>query len=430
MREHIIRTFQTVRQQTETLCQPLAIEDYVIQSIEDVSPPKWHLAHSSWFFETFILNTYLANYKSFHPSFDYLFNSYYQSKGKPYPRAKRGLLSRPTVEQIYAYRRHIDSQILTLVEQATEAQLKELHTLITLGLNHEQQHQELLLIDIKYNFSHDPNFPRYNLSSAWPKNTNLLFTTPKAKFIEVSGGISEIGYRNNGFCFDNELPKHQKILIPYAISTQLVTNGEYLEFIEAGGYKKPQWWLADGWDYVLKNHWQAPLYWHHFANEWQIFTLNGLIPLNPSEPVCHISFYEADAYAKWRGAKLPSEEEWEHFVVSNAITTAEGNFLETGIFHPQASTQQYEAFPQQFFGDLWEWTASAYSAYPGYNPFRGTLGEYNGKFMSNQMVMRGGCCVTPKSHIRASYRNFFQPEKRWQFSGIRLATNIPMRQDF
>jgi ergothioneine biosynthesis protein EgtB len=423
MREFLIRTFQTVRQQTEALCQTLATEDYVIQSIEDVSPPKWHLAHTSWFFEIFLLNTQIPNYKSFHPSFDYLFNSYYQSLGNLYPRAKRGLLSRPTVELIYTYRKHIDTHILTLLEHASEEQLLELSSLITLGLHHEQQHQELLLMDIKYNFSLDPNFPTYHPSSALPKNPNRRFTKTKANFIDVSGGITEIGHRGPGFCYDNELPRHQKILIPYAIASQLVTNGEYLEFIDSGGYQKPQWWLADGWDYVLKNHWQAPLYWHHFDNEWHIFTLNGLIKLNPAEPVCHISFYEADAFARWCGAQLPSEEEWEHFVASHPITTDKGNFMETGLFHPQASTQQNEAYPQQFFGELWEWTSSAYSPYPGYIPFRGALGEYNGKFMTNQMVMRGGCCVTPKSHIRASYRNYFQPEKRWQFSGIRLATH-------
>lgn len=421
MKKQLIHAFQTVRRQTEALCQPLAIEDYVIQSIEDVSPPKWHLAHSSWFFETFILNKQLSHYKSMHPSFHYLFNSYYQGIGSPYPRAKRGLLSRPTVEVIYAYRKHVDTHILTLLEQASETQLMELSPFIILGLHHEQQHQELLLMDIKYNFSLDPNFPTYNPSLTLPTNENLIFSRTKPALIEVAGGVVEIGHRGPGFCFDNELPNHKKILIPYSIATQLVTNGEYFEFIEEGGYKEPRWWLADGWDCVLKNQWEAPLYWYNFDNEWRIFTLNGLSQLNSAEPVCHISYYEADAYARWRGAKLPSEEEWEHFVVTHKIKPDNNNFMETGLYHPQALKNQNKTGPQQFFGELWQWTSSPYSPYPGYISPKGILGEYNGKFMTNQMVLRGGCCATPKSHIRASYRNFFQPEKRWQFSGIRLA---------
>lgn len=413
----LIGAYTTVRQQTERLCQPLATEDYVIQSIEDVSPPKWHLAHSSWFFETFILSQHLKGYKPFHDSFHHLFNSYYQGIGNPYPRAKRGLLSRPTVDEIYAYRQHIDDCMQNLLSEIAETEFETINTLLTLGLHHEQQHQELLLMDVKHNFSFDPNFPLYqtqlqDISSA---------LASKLTFIDVEAGVVEIGHRGKNFCFDNELPNHKKLLIPYAIASRLVSNAEYLEFIEAGGYKEPCWWLADGWDCVLKNNWQAPLYWQNQNNEWHVFSLHGLIPLNPAEPVSHVSFYEADAYARWRGARLVSEEEWEHFVVTTGLTPSNGNFMERGLYHPQPASTQNSLQPQQFFGDLWEWTASPYTPYPGFKPLKGALGEYNGKFMTNQMVLRGGCCATPKSHIRASYRNFFQPEKRWQFSGIRLA---------
>ncbi|PJE16913.1 ergothioneine biosynthesis protein EgtB [Legionella sp.] len=415
--EHLIGAYKTVRQQTERLCQPLATEDYVIQSIEDVSPPKWHLAHCSWFFETFILSHYLKSYKPFHPSFHHLFNSYYQGIGNPYPRAKRGLLSRPTVEEIYAYRKYIDKHMQDLLSEIAEAQFDAINTLLTLGLHHEQQHQELLLMDVKHNFSYDPNFPLYQ--AAVQDATSAV--SSKLTFMDVEGGLVEIGHRGMDFCFDNELPNHKKFLIPYAIASRLTTNEEYLEFIEAGGYKEPCWWLADGWDCVLKNNWQAPLYWHNQNNEWHVFSLHGLTPLSPAEPVSHISFYEADAYARWRGARLASEEEWEHFVVTSGIAPRNDNFMENGLYHPQPASTQHSLQAQQFFGDLWEWTASPYTPYPGFRPLKGALGEYNGKFMTNQMVLRGGSCATPKSHIRASYRNFFQPEKRWQFSGIRLA---------
>ena len=421
MKEELLHHFQKVRQQTEYLCQPLAIEDYVIQSIEDVSPPKWHLAHTSWFFETFILQEHMPQYQTFHPLFHTLFNSYYQRVGNPYPRARRGLLSRPTVEEIYNYRKHIDTHLLSLLEKASEIELLELEPLITLGLHHEQQHQELLLMDIKHNFSIIPSFPQYQTRKVLENSKNKAIEQVRPRFIEVAGGMVEIGHAGSEFCFDNELPRHQQYLLPYSIATQLVTSGEYLRFIEDGGYQEPRWWLSDGWDCLLKNDWRAPLYWHNFDNEWRIFTLNGLIQLNPAEPVSHLSYYEADAYARWAGARLPSELEWEHFVNSQTLTAGNDNFMETGLFHPQAA-DSHSAKPQQFFGELWEWTASSYSPYPQYEPLKGALGEYNGKFMANQMVLRGGCCVTPKSHIRASYRNFFQPDKRWQFSGIRLAT--------
>ncbi|WP_028387777.1 ergothioneine biosynthesis protein EgtB [Legionella fairfieldensis] len=414
-RKKLIQAFETIRQQTERLCQPLVIEDYVIQSIEEVSPPKWHLAHTSWFFETFILTRQFPKYNVFHSSFHHLFNSYYQSIGTPYPRARRGLLSRPTVELVYSYRQYIDNHILALLEQVSDTDFIKLNRLITLGLHHEQQHQELLLMDIKHNFSFNPDFPAYHSPPNLPAHRQY-----KSDFSEIKGGIVTIGHSGKTFCFDNELPCHKTFLRPFSLANQLVSNGDYLEFIEAGGYQQPCWWLADGWECVLRNQWRAPLYWYHVANEWQIFTLHGLTAINPSEPVSHVSYYEADAYARWRKARLPTEEEWEHFVISRNLSPEKGNFMETRLYHPQSAVSD-ENDPQQFFGDLWEWTASAYSPYPGYQPLNGALGEYNSKFMANQMVLRGGCCVSAQSHLRASYRNFFQPDKRWQFSGIRLA---------
>jgi ergothioneine biosynthesis protein EgtB len=421
-KQQLLKTYQNVRDKTAQLCQPLAIEDYVIQSAADVSPPKWHLAHTTWFFETFILAKYLSDYQYYQPLFNYLFNSYYQSLGKTYPREQRGLLSRPTVATIYAYRDYVDNQLSDFIDQSSEQQFAMLQPLIVLGINHEQQHQELLLMDIKHNFSQDPDFPIYqsnHILSATPHHKPL---TKSLEFVIVTGGIIEIGHRGSRFCFDNELPYHQKIVKPYLIATRLVTNNEYLEFIDAGCYRQPQWWLSDGWDFVQKNHWHAPLYWQKIVNKWHVYTLSGLKTLNPAEPVSHISYYEADAYARWRGQRLPLEEEWEYFVTSNNLNPA-GHFMESGIYHPQVITNHDEEIPQQVFGDLWEWTASAYCPYPGFKPLQGPLGEYNGKFMNNQMVMRGGCCVTPQSHIRASYRNFFQPDKRWQFSSIRLASD-------
>ena len=413
-KEQLISLFQKVRQSTETLCEPLAIEDYVIQSMEDVSPPKWHLAHTSWYFETFLLSPFKANYSLFNPSFPYLFNSYYQQIGTPFPRAKRGLLSRPTVKEIYDYRKEVNEQVIALLLQAEEERFTSLLPLVTLGIHHEQQHQELLLMDIKHNFSINPLFPRYIEEK---KTKSISLSTPT--FTEIMGGLVDIGYQGEHFCFDNELPCHKKFLEPYGIANQMVTNSDYLEFITAGGYTKPEWWLADGWDAVNKSNWQAPLYWYRINNEWYQFTLNGLKPLQLNEPVCHVSYYEASAFAAWKGMRLPTEEEWEHYVVENQLRPKIHNFMENEVYHPED--------PQPFLGSLWEWTASPYSPYPGYQPAKGALGEYNGKFMANQLVLRGGSCITPSSHLRPTYRNFFQPEKRWQFSGIRLAYNLNKR---
>jgi ergothioneine biosynthesis protein EgtB len=416
-KKEFITYYLAERNLIKELCEPLAIEDYVIQSIEDVSPPKWHLAHTSWFFETFVLCPNDKNYQIFDPKFNYLFNSYYQGMGNVYPRKKRGLLSRPTVENIYAYREYIDKHIIRYIEKVSEKKFQQILPLLILGIHHEQQHQELLLTDIKYNLSLQPDFPIYKNNLIKPNSINNNKTVMIYK--EMEGGVVDIGHRGNTFCFDNELPRHQQLLTPYSIAHKLVTNREYCEFIDAGGYQNPRWWLADGWDCVQKNRWNAPLYWYYLENTWFNFTLSGLKEIDPSEPVVHVSFYEADAYARWREKRLPTEIEWEHFVTTHIFENT-GNFLESKLYHPQVAVNNA---PEQFFGDVWEWTATPYCAYPGYKPPEGVLAEYNGKFMSNQFVLRGGSCVTPQSHIRSTYRNFFQPDKRWQFSGIRLADN-------
>lgn len=408
----LMESYQNVRKKTEELCFPLIIEDYVIQSIDDVSPPKWHLAHTTWFFETFILIEHVPSYRIFNTLFHHLFNSYYQTIGHPYPRIKRGLLSRPTVKEVYQYRQYVDEHIMDYLDRLQDDSLK---MLLTLGLHHEQQHQELLLMDIKHNYSIDPSFPSYQR-----KHIKQKSTTNAMEFISIESGMVEIGYKSNEFCFDNELPPHQIMLKPYLLANRLVTIEEYSEFIDAGGYKKPEYWLSDGWDLLQKYHWQAPAYWQQIDNKKYLFTLYGLSELDPKEPVSHISYYEADAYARFRNARLPREGEWENAVIKHKLSPVDGHFLEQDIFHPVARYESYHPF-QQLFGGLWEWTASPYCPYPGYKPLKGVLGEYNGKFMSNQIVLRGGSCLTPRSHIRATYRNFFQPDKRWQFSGIRLA---------
>ncbi len=423
VKEELIQNYQNLRARSEELCAPLLIEDYVIQSIPDVSPPKWHLAHTSWFFENFILKDVLPHYQFFNSTFHYLFNSYYYGMGKFYPRHKRGLLARPSTELIYSYRHYIDEQMLDLMINTAEINVEKITNLIILGLEHEQQHQELLLMDIKYNFYIDPSFPSYQSNLSAPKVESFA-RSASIPLIEVTGGTVDIGYSEQGFCFDNELPCHKKIIKPYLIAPHLVTNQDYLEFINDGGYREPRWWLSDGWDYCHQAGWQSPLYWIKGLHSWEQFTLNGLSPLVLSEPVCHLSYYEAQAYANWRGHRLPLEEEWEHFVRLSAFSPSHGNFMENRFFHPQSPITSKRSHPIQFFGDLWEWTSSAYLPYPGYQPFEGKLGEYNGKFMNNQIILKGGSCTTPRAHIRASYRNFFQPEKRWQFSGLRLAANL------
>lgn len=397
--------YQQVRQLSEQICQPLAIEDYGIQSMPDVSPPKWHLAHTTWFFETFVLLPNLPEYEVFHPKFGYLFNSYYEAIGVRHPRSERGLLSRPTVEEIYRYRAYVDDAMRSLLSQP------ELAPLIELGLHHEQQHQELLLTDIKHIFAINPLRPVYQQNQlASPSRV-----AAQERWLDYPGGLYTIGHDSSDFAFDNESPRHQVYLQDYWLAARLVTNGEYLEFMQHGGYSKPEYWLAEGWTIAQTQQWQAPLYWEQIDGDWWMMTLSGMRPVNPDEPICHVSYYEADAYARWAGKRLPTEAEWE---VAAAQVPIQGNLLETGQLHPMTAIASTR--PDQLFGDVWEWTQSAYLPYPRYQPAAGAVGEYNGKFMCNQMVLRGGSCATAHSHIRASYRNFFPPSTRWQFSGIRL----------
>lgn len=403
--------YQLIRNKTEALCQPLLAEDYVIQSMPDVSPAKWHLAHTTWFFETFILLQHDKKYKALDPLYAYLFNSYYNGVGEQFPRSKRGLLSRPSVDKIYDYRNHIDKALLKIMSDETN-----LHRLIELGLQHEQQHQELLLMDIKHNFFMNPDFPAYQKQI---NNQNLSSEIRPLNFFDIEGGLIEIGHKGSGFCYDNELPLHKEFLYPFRMANRLITNGEYLDFIETGGYQDPAIWLVEGWAAVQNNHWRAPLYWIRKNSEWYEFTLHGLKKLNLTEPVCHISYYEAKAFATWKKMRLPTEAEWEYFVRNKNITSGNGNFVESQLLHPNTCTEGNT----QAIGDLWEWTESDYSPYPGFQPLKGIIGEYNGKFMNNQKVLRGGSCITPQSHIRPSYRNYFGPDKRWVFSGIRLASD-------
>ncbi|MEO5702732.1 MAG: ergothioneine biosynthesis protein EgtB [Gammaproteobacteria bacterium] len=404
-----------VRGLTESLCRPLAIEDYVIQTMPDVSPPKWHLAHTSWFFENFLLIPFLSAYQPFHPEFGYLFNSYYETVGSFHPRKHRGLLSRPTVEQVYGYRSHVDRLMGELIDSVDAEQWHVIAPLITLGLHHEQQHQELLLTDIKHIFATNPLHPAYR-----PSADVLIGDVAPLQWLDYHGGIRQIGHNSDEFAFDNEMPRHRIYLENYRLATRLVTNGEYLEFIEAGGYGKAQYWLSDGWRTVQTQHWQAPLYWELRAEGWSLMTLSGMCALVAAEPVSHISYYEADAYARWAGKRLPTEAEWEHAATQTPVA---GNLLESGLLHPGVLTAN-TCLPAQMFGDVWEWTQSPYTPYPGYQPSANSLGEYNGKFMCNQMILRGGSCITSASHLRASYRNFFPPEARWQFSGLRLAEDV------
>lgn len=402
--------YQHTRQLSEHICQPLQIEDYVIQSMADVSPPKWHLAHTTWFFETFLLVPYLANYQVFHPQYGYLFNSYYETVGQRHPRPQRGLLSRPSVEEVYQYRAYVDAAMRSLLSQSADC--PEVVALVELGLHHEQQHQELLLTDIKHILALNPLRPAYRVDLQQPE----LASAAKEQWLDYPGGLYAIGYDGHDFAFDNENPRHQVYLEDYWLAARLVTNAEYLEFVQAGGYTKPEYWLSEGWATAQTQQWQAPLYWEQIERSWWVMTLGGMRPLQESEPVCHVSFYEADAYARWAGKRLPTEAEWE--VAADSVPL-KGNLLESELLHPAPATGITR--PDQLLGDVWEWTQSAYLPYPGFKPATGAVGEYNGKFMCNQMVLRGGSCVTPSNHIRATYRNFFPASTRWQFSGIRLA---------
>ncbi len=410
-REQLLEQYRQVRRQTEAICQPLVTEDYCIQTMPDVSPPKWHIAHVSWFFETFLLLPFDSDYRLFHPRFDTLFNSYYVTHGQPFPRPQRGLLSRPTVAEIYRYRAHVDDAMTRLLARATAAQWEEIRPRLQLGLNHEQQHQELLYTDIKHILAFNPLRPVYQPAPAPPSAPAVPL-----QWLEFAGGVKTIGQTGDSFCFDNETPCHRVYLNDYVLGSRLVTNGDYLAFIEAGGYQRPEYWLSDGWNMVRQQGWQAPLYWEQQDGQWWSMTLAGLRPVAEWEPVCHVSFYEADAYARWAGKRLPTEAEWE---CAAAPLPVGGNLQEAGYLHPAPAAGAGGL--QQLYGNVWEWTQSPYGPYPGFRPLAGTLGEYNGKFMCSQLVLRGGSCVTPTDHIRPSYRNFFYPGDRWQFSGIRLA---------
>ncbi len=409
-RERALVGYHRIRQETVAICQPLAVEDHVVQSRTEVSPPKWHLAHTSWFFETFILQPFHPGYRPLHPSYGFLFNSYYDSVGPQFPRAQRGLLSRPTVDEVHHYRAHVDAAMVALLERVGEAHRAEVHARLELGLQHEQQHQELLLTDIKHNFAVNPLQPAYR--PAAPQGGG---EAPTLGWSEFPGGNAAVGHSGEGFGFDNEGPRHRVLLEPYRLASRCVTNGEFLTFMEEGGYGCPTLWLSDGWAAVKRGGWAAPGYWQRRDGQWWQMTLGGLCPVDPAAPVCHVSWFEADAYARWAGKRLPREEEWE---VAAAGHPPVGNLLESGALHPRRAPAGRLT---QLFGDVWEWTQSPYVAYPGYQRTADAFGEYNGKFMIGQMVLRGGSCVTPPGHIRPSYRNFFYPVDRWQFSGFRLA---------
>jgi ergothioneine biosynthesis protein EgtB len=416
--ETLVRRYHQVRQLTETFCQPLVTEDYVIQAMPDVSPPKWHLAHTSWFFETFVLSAACPGYRSPHASYAYLFNSYYVAAGERYSRPNRGLLSRPTVQEVYRYRAHVDQHMSSFLEGLDDEALVTWSPMVELGLHHEQQHQELLLTDVKYNFACNPLRPAY----VNPDSPSLAPTVSALQWLSVPEGVYAIGHDSQGFAFDNESPRHRSFVEPFQLALRLITNGEFLAFIADDGYARPEFWLSMGWDAVQRDGWKAPLYWEQHNGSWWMMTLAGMQPVLEAEPVCHVSYYEADAYARWAKARLPTEVEWE--VAARPLPIG-GNFVEQRTFHPVPMRQSDTPVPlAQMFGDVWEWTQSHYSPYPGYTAPLGALGEYNGKFMANQFVLRGGSCVTSVSHIRPTYRNFFPADARWQFMGIRLARTI------
>jgi ergothioneine biosynthesis protein EgtB len=408
--EHLLQEFERVRQFSHHLCQPLATEDYVVQSMPDASPTKWHLAHTTWFFETFILKEFLPDYQSAFPGYHYILNSYYNSLGERHARPKRGLLTRPTVQEVYEYRAAIDAEVTSLLSKCNTDRPEQLAEFLILGLHHEQQHQELIVTDFKHALMQNPLEVVYR-----KRTTGQSPPLKELSWTSFKEGIYEIGFQGSSFSFDNEGPRHRQFLENFQLADRLITNGEYLKFMNSGGYADPRWWLSAGFNTAQSEGWDAPLYWLRNAHCWVQRSLAGEHEINLSEPVCHVSYFEADAYARWAGARLPSEAEWEVAANSKAI---EGNFAESGRLHPAA---QVEPKQSQMFGDVWEWTHSNYTAYPGYRPAEGALGEYNGKFMCNQYVLRGGSCATPQSHIRPSYRNFFPSDARWQFSGIRLA---------
>lgn len=401
--------YQRVRARSQVLAEPLDPEDQCIQTMPEVSPTKWHLAHTSWFFETFLLKPFSKNYREFHPRYGYLFNSYYNAVGQMHPRAERGLLSRPTTDEVMAYRWHVDNHMTELLGHHRHSERAHIRVRCELGLHHEQQHQELMLTDIKHVLGSNPLRPAYrDLPQAGGQSQPM-------QWVNMDGGVVSVGADGTGFAFDNELPRHDVLLQPYQLASRPVTNGEFLAFVEDGGYRQVEHWLSDGWAKLQEQQWRSPLYWVLHEGIWHEMTLGGLRPLDRAAPVAHVSYFEADAFARWFGCRLPTEIEWEHAAQGREVV---GNLASSGFLQPMAATGEGL---QQLFGDVWEWTQSPYVAYPGFKPLSGQLGEYNGKFMSGQVVLRGGSCVTPANHVRASYRNFFYPHDRWQFSGLRLA---------
>lgn len=408
--------YANVRSRTREITSVLLPEDFSLQCMDDVSPPKWHLAHTSWFYERFVLRHFVDSYRPFHEDFEYLFNSYYESVGSFHPRSQRGLLSRPAIDTIRNYIDAVDNAIHDFL--STGDATEEARNLIELGTHHEQQHQELLLTDIKYNFFCNPLKPAYrhhpdNLDATkWPHSDRQSFS--------IAEGLYPIGFSGTGFHYDNETGRHKVFQPARDIDHRLITNGEFLEFMQDGGYGDARHWLSDGWHHVKRQSWQAPLYWLKRDDMWWHYTLDGLRKINLNQPVCHVSYFEADAFSRWSGRILPSEFEWEIAATDSEIA---GNLLECNHLHPVqlAPGHSSETAPSQLFGDVWEWTRSPYSAYPGFKCQDGAVGEYNGKFMCNQYVLRGGSCLTPTQHIRSTYRNFFPPQSRWQFSGFRTA---------
>ncbi len=419
-RSQLIKYFSRVRQVSEQICQPLETEDYVVQPVEDVSPPKWHLGHTTWFYEAMFLDRYLSDYQPFHPDYSFIFNSYYQTFGERWDRPHRGALSRPTVKNVYEYRQAVTERMLDLIQNIPEEKWDEFSDLLVLALNHEQQHQELLITDIKYILAASPLHPAYKEKpEITPSGNGRL----QSEYVLFDGGVYKVGHQGNGFCYDNELPAHESYVNNFKLSNRLVTNGEFLEFIEDGAYQDFRHWLSDGWDTIQREGWKSPLHWLKKDGEWYEKTLNGLRKMDPDTPVCHVSYYEADAFARWAGKRLPTEVEWETAARKSAVSFEKANFWNQGILHPIPAENNGEKICQ-LMGDVWEWTSSSYLPYPGYKQEKGALGEYNGKFMVNQMVLRGGSCATSKDHARITYRNFFQPDKRWQFSGFRLADQL------
>jgi len=414
--ESLSRRFLALRAATTELCATLSAEDCNLQAMPETSPAKWHLAHTTWFFETFVLAEYCVDYLPVNTLYAVLFNSYYNGIGAQFPRPQRAILSRPTLDEVYEYRRLVDEEIVNVLLDSAHPQAAAIHSRIELGLHHEAQHQELLLTDLKYCLFQNPLFPVYRDLPGGVEQPEA----PALDYVMCPGGEVRVGYAGDGFSFDNERPRHVQHVAPFRLANRLVTNAEYLEFVTAGGYSEPEHWLADGWAEVQQHQWQHPLYWGCVDGQWLEYTLAGLQPLDESAPVSHVSYFEAQAYASWAGKRLPTEAEWESVAHPQPVA---GNLIDAGRLHP-AAARAGSGNIHQLYGDCWEWTNSAYLSYPGYQPAAGAVGEYNGKFMSGQMVLRGGSCLSQAFHVRASYRNFFYPRDRWQCTGIRLATNI------